>query len=59
MSFNRILYILQKPPGDNLSKQDPNKLVEVNCIPLPTILDALNRYDSEYEMSIYDNFIAS
>ena len=31
-------------PKDNKNKQDPNKVIEVNCIPLFTILKALNRY---------------
>jgi len=35
-------------PKDNKAKQDPQKVINVNCIPFPTILRALNRTTVDY-----------
>merc|ERR1739848_511323 len=35
-------------PRDNKAKQDPHKIIEINCIPLTTILRALNRTQVDY-----------
>lgn len=34
----------QALPRDNKDKQDPNKMVDVNCLPLASILIALNQW---------------
>ena len=31
-------------PKDNLIQQDPNKILDINCLPFKAILKALNRH---------------
>jgi len=35
-------------PNDNKAKQDPHKVIDVNCLPFSTILRALNRTTIDY-----------
>ena len=35
-------------PKDNKSKQDPNKVVNINCLPFKAILNSLNRTEIDY-----------
>ena len=45
MAPNQYFTFLQELPNDNKAKQDPHKVIDVNCLPFSTILRALNRYD--------------